>query len=568
MAQKYAKGSRAWGICGRSGRKMLLKDMVFDGRYPNMRVDPEWYEDKHPQEYMPKVEDPTALWRPSPEVIAPPSSPVLTVLQASENTASVTWTPAETGITEIASYTIYRGVNGATPSVLVSCAVQRDFLGGITGVQHCTTTPSVPADDTSDQPQPGDGDGSVFDKVTNEDAPITYTDGGLVQGSTYCYYIVANPMGNNQSVAQGPPSAPSNTACLTMQVIQATAPVLSVQLDADGQRADLAWTASTVLGSTILHYELYRSDDGGSTFHLVHETDGVTLAYIDNPTPGQVYYWYVFAVPVLGQNSANSNTVNLPISNDPFYEDVVLLLHFDGNIVDSSIYAHPMVLTASGSVDTSDPPKFGSGTFLNPDAVTTGGSSCRLVTAYNQNDPIDILSGSEDFTIEGWVNLFSGTSTAQFPIVEIGGDQASFSGPGGSASAVIIRVARNGGGNAGSMSADTGIQQNGTGAGWGAVSTSGAGITIVPGTWYHFAVCRQNTLAHLFFDGNRVADGNSAWINYPFFNTAHYVTVGRTATVSGGQCPTRVDELRITKGIARYNAANSTYTIPTAPSFP
>lgn len=83
MAQKYAKGNKAWGICGRSGRKMLLKDMVFDGRYPNMRVDPAWYEGKHPQEYLAQVDDPTALFRPSPEVINAPTAPVLTAVQTS-----------------------------------------------------------------------------------------------------------------------------------------------------------------------------------------------------------------------------------------------------------------------------------------------------------------------------------------------------------------------------------------------------------------------------------------------------------------------------------------------------
>jgi len=80
MAKQYARGERAWGICGRSGRKMLLKDMVFDGRYPNMRVDPAWYEAKHPQETLPRVEDPVALYRPSPEVIAAPTAPVITSL--------------------------------------------------------------------------------------------------------------------------------------------------------------------------------------------------------------------------------------------------------------------------------------------------------------------------------------------------------------------------------------------------------------------------------------------------------------------------------------------------------
>lgn len=83
MAKKYARGSRAWGICGRSGAKALLKDLVFDGRFPNMRVLPDWYEGKHPQETLTKVDDPVALFRPSPEVIDAPSAPVLTAVQSS-----------------------------------------------------------------------------------------------------------------------------------------------------------------------------------------------------------------------------------------------------------------------------------------------------------------------------------------------------------------------------------------------------------------------------------------------------------------------------------------------------
>lgn len=83
MAQKYARGTRAWGICGRGGHKLLLKDMVFDERYPNLRVDPDWFEGKHPQELLPKVEDPIALYRPAPEVIDAPTAPVLTAVQTS-----------------------------------------------------------------------------------------------------------------------------------------------------------------------------------------------------------------------------------------------------------------------------------------------------------------------------------------------------------------------------------------------------------------------------------------------------------------------------------------------------
>ncbi len=45
----------------------MLKDMVSDGYYPSLVVDPAWYEGKHPQESLPEIEDPVALWRPAPE---------------------------------------------------------------------------------------------------------------------------------------------------------------------------------------------------------------------------------------------------------------------------------------------------------------------------------------------------------------------------------------------------------------------------------------------------------------------------------------------------------------------
>lgn len=41
--------------------------MTSDGYYPSLIVDPAWYEGKHPQESLPEIEDPVALWRPAPE---------------------------------------------------------------------------------------------------------------------------------------------------------------------------------------------------------------------------------------------------------------------------------------------------------------------------------------------------------------------------------------------------------------------------------------------------------------------------------------------------------------------
>src|SRR5205823_7636848 len=138
-----------------------------------------------------------------------------------------------------------------------------------------------------------------------EDSPVTYLDTTVVSGHTYCYYVIANPLGNNQSTAQGPPSAPSNTACVGAPY-QATPPVLSGSLS--GTNAVLNWTAATITGSTITNYLLYRNVDAGA-FSLF-QTLGNVLTYTDTTTTvGHTYGYKVQGVPAVGVPSAFSNTV-------------------------------------------------------------------------------------------------------------------------------------------------------------------------------------------------------------------------------------------------------------------
>lgn len=157
MAQKYAKGSRAWGICGRSGKKMLLRDMVFDERYPNMRVDPDWWEGKHPQEFLPKVEDPVALYRPAVEVVSAPYAPILTV------------TPL-----------------GTAPPVLTASVVLGPAL-----LLMWTVSPALAATAVSYLLYRATGDGA-FSLLATITAPLEqYTDTTVTGGNTYSYFVVA-----------------------------------------------------------------------------------------------------------------------------------------------------------------------------------------------------------------------------------------------------------------------------------------------------------------------------------------------------------------------------------------
>lgn len=220
--------------------------------------------------------------------------------------ARLTWTPSETDITEIKSYSIFRNDNGGEYALLIECAVLRDMFGGIIGMENCTTTAS-----------PNDDSGQVLEKFI-EDAPVTYLDTMLTSGHTYCYYVQANPMGNTASGGSGPPSAPSNVMCVTADssTPQASAPVLSGNIV--GTDVDLSWTASTISGSTITNYQIWKSIDSGAFALLT--TLGNVLAYADSTTTtGHTYQYYVIAVPAVGLNSNHSNTVTkTPGSSNTF----------------------------------------------------------------------------------------------------------------------------------------------------------------------------------------------------------------------------------------------------------
>ncbi len=43
----------------------MLKELVYDGQFPDLKVCPDCWDPKHPQEYLPSVTDPTTLYDPT-----------------------------------------------------------------------------------------------------------------------------------------------------------------------------------------------------------------------------------------------------------------------------------------------------------------------------------------------------------------------------------------------------------------------------------------------------------------------------------------------------------------------
>lgn len=331
MTKKYARGHAAWGECARSGRRMLLRDMVFDGQFPNLRVDPAWFEPKHPQEQLKRVDDPVALWRPAPENLQN-TPPVLTAVLfdgpgLGDAYIDVDWTAAESGVSMITGYDLYRSVNLGSFELFQSWTIERDMFGGIV-------------------------DGEV----------LAWNDTDVDPGSRYDYYVIAHAVQGGD--------VQSNTAGAVYEDIeyQATPPVLSItQVDGSQPIVSLAWTASTIHNGTIDHYELFRRDQGDEgDFTSIADIPGDTLVYDDTDVEGGPgYEYYVVARVTEGIDSENSNTVETGFI---FTGIIVTDMRFNTAptfLLDS---AEPGLIYTARPIGTpADQPKFDSGRMSTAD---------------------------------------------------------------------------------------------------------------------------------------------------------------------------------------------------------
>jgi alkaline phosphatase len=211
---------------------------------------------------------------------------------------------------------------------------------------------------------------------------------------------------------------------------------------------------------------------------------------------------------------------------DPNFANVTILLHFDGtnnstSIVDSSSGARSVTANGDAKISTAQS-KFGESSLLllgNSDYLT---SSANSVFAF----------GTGAFTIEAFIKMTNFSN--QFNTVV-----GTRSEPSNSTSAWGLSVL-----SSGALSFYTN----------GALSSAGSRFSA--GTWYHVAAVRQSTTLTLYIDGTSVASGSNSM---NFTNAGLYVgSVGPNNEFFNGN----IDELRLTKGVARYTA---NFTPPTAP---
>lgn len=216
-----------------------------------------------------------------------------------------------------------------------------------------------------------------------------------------------------------------------------------------------------------------------------------------------------------------------PTPTDPDFTSVTSLLHFDGTngsttFTDSA--GSPRTWTASGNAQLSTTsPKFGTACLL---LDGTGGyisSTSNLATS----------GFPGDFTVEAWVR----------PDITAGSGFRAIITPGSVTGGFVF-----------------GLNNGAAYHGRFGVAVDTQGTTVLSTSAYtHVAVCRSGTNVRLFVDGVQDGATFANGVAYPNASALIYIGTGAGQFFDG-----RIDDLRITRGVARYTA---NFTPPTA-AFP
>ena len=231
------------------------------------------------------------------------------------------------------------------------------------------------------------------------------------------------------------------------------------------------------------------------------------------------------------------------VASDPHFAQVVLLMGFEGangatagpGMTDESPSAHGVAGNGGGTISTAQF-KFGASSLF---PGVTG-----FINYVDSPDwTLSPTANSNQFTVEVWIYITNMT----------GGGYILNQGQSGQESWVWTYT------SAGEMS--FAFSTDGVTANMQSFNTSGAAIGT--GTWYHVVVEKDAT-GKIRIYKNGTMYGNLTPANSIFFNSNQTLSIG--IRPGGNSLTGYMDELRITKGFARY-ASDSGYTVPTA-AFP
>lgn len=230
------------------------------------------------------------------------------------------------------------------------------------------------------------------------------------------------------------------------------------------------------------------------------------------------------------------------LAGDPNFSSVKLLLHFNGadgatTSTDSSLSGHTLTFNSNAQLDTAQA-KFGASSLLlalTDDTVTIP-------------DSADWHFGLGDFTIEFFArfNSMTGSHTFICQYNNVGNQRAW-----------LIRY------NHGATTLECQVSPDGSSV---ALATRAEGTwTPSTGVWYHICAERASNVFRVYVDGVVIGTGDLNTSTEPVFDSTQALMIG--AINSSGvvqEFDGWIDEVRITKGVARYNGA---FTPPSA-AFP
>ncbi len=211
---------------------------------------------------------------------------------------------------------------------------------------------------------------------------------------------------------------------------------------------------------------------------------------------------------------------------DPNFAKVVWLAHFDATpFTDFSSYNQTTTNTGGPVfIDTTNY-KFGGGAWQN----TTQGNA---TSVFNSNGSTSM--GTSDFTVEGWASTTTlATIQGLFscdlgPQVQLNGNQ-------------LVAFCDDGG------------------AGFGQISITGA---ISANTFFSWAYVRSGSTFYLFVNGTLVTTATSSAACGTFGSCGVGYITGQASSGSSGHWTGQIDEVRVTKGVARYTASYTPSTRP------
>jgi hypothetical protein len=229
------------------------------------------------------------------------------------------------------------------------------------------------------------------------------------------------------------------------------------------------------------------------------------------------------------------------VACDPYFGNVVLLMGYEGvngstgapGMTDESPAAHGIA-----SVSGTPPPQISTAQFkFGSSSLTIDGAHGR----FNYADSNDWNLGSSPFTVECW--LYTTTITGTHFIVgqwNVAGDLGWIFSLG--SAALGLSISTTGSDNIAQLSSSINISAN---------------------TWYHAAIDFDGTKYRLYVNGVMGASNTTL---RTIHDSPDQLSVGMNQVGSAFWWNGYIDELRITKGVARY-ASDAGFAVPTA-AFP